>query len=433
MERFIVNLSSDSNEYMTVYKVSKNHRSIREGEVKRLTNSDINEAVYAAMKVAGQEVVDRCQVYLSGERTASELAGKAGKYISAVDPDIHEKHVNVPKSIQISVGDIFSCCISTGELFQMMADWEGMMGMKAKDCHRFYCQCDAKADRSKEVTPYKRSVYTAGRVSIAAENQRIYNKFKALLPLTQSLTSEGMRKCLSCLTAIEAAKKKYGASHRGIRHAMLWKLWDDYHKDDYYQPKDFCAKDFKEAPEIWKQVDDAYVKELLDYFDALVRKAPQPEWARKDAFVMFANQDTTPKKWKGKLRVRAIYTTYYRTSTIYNDEKSVGWVVEMCTTKGRYDTLTHSVRFIKPWEDEKKPKPKKKGVERLKEIAKPETEEERKAAIKREKSDARIGSSEREQARHDSGKPEPKPAVKTEYTPEFLANVLRETLIKLVA
>lgn len=179
MERFIVNLSKDSDKYTAVYEVKKNSRSIRAGEdVKYLTNADINEAVYAAMKKAGQEVVDRCQVYMSGERTASELAGHVNKYLHAVDVTIHEKHVDVPKSVKVVVGDLFTCCIATDDLFAMMADWEGMMGLKQKDCHRFYCQCDAKADRSKEMTPYKRSVYTAGRVSIAAENQRIYKDLK---------------------------------------------------------------------------------------------------------------------------------------------------------------------------------------------------------------------------------------------------------------
>jgi hypothetical protein len=405
MEKFIVNLSSDSNEYMTVYKVSKNCRSIRDNEdVKGLSNADINEAVYEAMKTAGQDIVDRCQVYLSGERTASELAGTVGgKLFHAVATDIRVKGFEMPKSIQITAGNVFSCCVHVDELFPMMANWEGMMGLKPKDCHKFHCQCDPKADRSKELKAYKRSVYTAGRVSVAWENQKIYNKFKALEPLTASLTSEGMKKCLSCLTAIEAARKKYTAEERtAVKGAMFWKLWDDYHREGYYQPREFSAKDFQDAPDIWKQVDEDYVKELLAYYDALLRKADLPKWARKDAEVRFVNQDTTPAKWQGRLRVRCVYLNYYRTSSLYHEEKSVGWVAEVCTTKGRYDVISHSVKLLEPWEDEKKPKAKAKT--KAKAEPKPKAEPKKK-----------------------------KEPVKTELSPEALALKLRETLIRLTA
>ena len=119
------------------------------------------------------------------------------------------------------------------------------------------------------------------------------------------------------------------------------------------QPIIFESGDFKNAPEVWIQVDDDYVKELLARWEEFMADNKAPKWIKKGMYVQFKNQENTVKKWQGKLEVLGIYgeLDFYC--------KRIDWYASVCTTKGRYDSRLFNVDSFEKWaEPEKKTKAK---------------------------------------------------------------------------
>ena len=314
------NVRTEERNHLVVYSVDN------------VASADINEAVYAAFCVAGQTVLEEHPDYLlvDGQRTAAELAGGT-RYISAFLIDDHAKCM----AVEVSG---FKCEFFLGDVFKMMAEWEGVCGITAKQAHRFYCEPSTES-RILELTPYRRDrVYRPKPVSVKLDERRINAKFEVLGQLVQSLTSEGMKKAMSLLTAIKSAEKLYSAEHADMAAKVMrrW-FWDIYGTTTSMDTIPFSAKDFQYGPECWKVVDEDYVKELLARWKEFVANNPAPEWIKRDDLVQLKNQAVTPKKWQGALKV---YRVYGQLNHYCN---SIEWYAEVCTTKGKWDSLERNV------------------------------------------------------------------------------------------
>ena len=237
----------------------------------------------------------------------------------------------------VSAGD-YQCEFPVRDMFKMMTEWEGVCGITAKQAYRFSVEGQEKP-KYVELKPYKRSrVYSQKHVSVASEERRIAAKFAVLGQMCQSLTSEGMKKAMSLLTAVKSAEKLYDYATEEMAEKVMCRWhWDVYGTKNNMHTIQFSAKDFHYAPECWKVVDEDYVKELLARWKEFVSAHPAPEWIKKDSMVQFKNQEITPKKWQGKLKVCRVYCSM--------DEclKCINWYAEVCTTKGKWDSLERNV------------------------------------------------------------------------------------------
>ena len=307
---------------------------------------DVNQVVYDLMTIAAQDMLDTYgTATYGGDFTAAEMAGTVGYLHQFIEGSDY-------KTIGIET-ETFCCSYHAAHAFSQMAEWEGVMNLAPKNYRRFHCE-GKELPQGAKVKAYQRCLgYKPRTISLAAENQRIAKKFEVLGAMARSLTSEGMRRALSVLTAIESIKKMHGYDMADLAGRLLRrKLWREYGRDKYQQPVCYTAKDFEHGPEVWKQVDDEYVRQQVDYFRQVLADSPAPAWLKANEMVQLKDQEKQPKKWQGKLSVWRVegQLDYYK--------NAIGWYAVVCTTKGKHDSMTRSVDYLEPWVDPSKPKKK---------------------------------------------------------------------------
>lgn len=322
-------------DYEVTYKPYKNYHK----------GLDVNQVVYDLMTIAAHDMLDGGTTVYAGEYTAAEMAGKVGYLYQFVGGEDY-------KIIRIKT-ETFCCSYHAGEAFAQMAEWEGVMNMAPKKYYRFTVEGKEMPEGVK-LKPYTRCHgYKPRTISLAAENDRIAKKFAVIGKMAQSLTSEGMRRALSVLTAVKSIEKLHGWQMGDLAGKLLRrKLWRDYGKDKYQQPMVYTAKDFEAAPECWKVVDEDYAKELMAYFRKVLAESPAPKWPAKGDMVMLKNQERQCKKWQGKLSVYEVRGSL----DMYHDK--INWYATVCTTKGKHDSTTYKVDALEPWVELDKPKKK---------------------------------------------------------------------------
>ncbi|MBQ8713102.1 MAG: hypothetical protein IJ551_09845 [Prevotella sp.] len=306
---------------------------------------DVNQVVYDLMTIAAQEMLGCGTAVYGGDYTAAEMAGTVGclhQFMEGSDYELIK--------IQTST---YCCSYRATDVFAQMAEWEGVMNLSPKNYRRFHCE-GKEMPKDMKLKPYQRCHgYKPRTISLAAENARIAKKFEVLGPMSQSLTSEGMRKALSVLTAIESIKKLHGYDMADLASRLLRrKLWRDYGRDQYQQPVCYSARDFEHGPEVWKQVDEGYVKQLIAYFRQVLADSPAPKWIKVNDPVQLKDQEKQPKKWQGKLSVWRV------TGSLNYYKDAIEWFADVCTTKGKHDTMTRRVDYLEPWVEPDKPKKK---------------------------------------------------------------------------
>ena len=240
------------------------------------------------------------------------------------------------------------------------------MSLAPKKYHRFAVE-GKEMPKDAKIEPYKRCRgYKPTTVSLAAENTRIAKKFDVIGAMSEDLGSEGMKKALSVLTAIKSIEKLHGYDMGDMAGRMLRrKLWRDYGKrerlhrreawltDEMKRPnhidryksmkKDldevrkklsapvipvcYSARDFEHGPEVWKQVDEAYVKELIAYFRQVLADHPAPEWPKKGDVVQFKEREKMQKKYQGKFLCEGVVASL----STYGD--SIEWRASLCVGK----------------------------------------------------------------------------------------------------
>lgn len=325
-------------DYEVTYKPNKNYHK----------GLDVNQVVYDLMTIAAHDMLNWGTTVYAGEYTAAEMAGKVGYLYQFVGGEDY-------KIIRIKT-ETFCCSYHAGEAFAQMAEWEGVMSLAPKKYHRFAVEGKERPKDAK-IEPYKRCHgYKPRTVSLTAENDRIAKKFEVIGKMAQSLTSEGMKRALSVLTAAKSIEKLHGREMGDLAGKMLRrKLWRDYGKDKYQQPMVYTAKDFEAAPECWKVVDEDYAKELMGYFRQVLAESPAPKWPAKGDLVQMKEGYRAIKKWQGKL---CVYEVRGQLDT-YHDK--INWYAVVCTTKGKHDSTTCEVGYLEPWTEPDRP-PKKKAV-----------------------------------------------------------------------
>ena len=346
-KRFNVMQSADSDSRTDIWYVNN------------VTTSEINEAVYAAFCVVAQKVLDRSTCFKTGDLTAAELAGTLGSKWAKVLMTLTDDRYPMAPEVCIKVGSnvydrrgvLFECHFQADTVFEQMAEWEGVMNLSPKKYHRFTCESKQESFNNEPVKAYQRCHgYKPRTISLAAENQRIAKKFEVIGPMYEALGSEGMKRALSVLTAIESIKKMHGYDMADLADRLLRrKLWRDYGSDQYKQPMCYSAEDFEHGPEVWKQVDEEYVKQLIAYFRQVLADSPAPEWIKKGDMVQLKDQEKQPKKWQGKLSVWSV------TGSLDYYKDAIEWFADVCTTKGKHDSMTRRVDLLEPWVEPEKP------------------------------------------------------------------------------
>lgn len=333
--------SAENSKYVDIYYVQQ-----------EVAASEINAAVYAVLCHVAEEVLKRSTCFVSGERTAAELAGTVGKYGFPIAPlSENERHIQMAQEVQVKVGT-WMCNFPTKDVFKMVAEWEGVMGLTAKQAYRFQCETKENMPKSMELKAYKRwRGYRPKRISFANEEKRIAQKFVVIGKMSQDLSDEGMRKALSVLTAVKQLDKTVPYYYANVAEQVLRrKLWNDYGKKGGMGPMSYRERDFEYGPEIWKQVDEEYVKTLVEYFKAFMDANPAPEWVKEGCYAQFKNQENIVKKYRGKFYVEGLEVHVW--------SERVEWrvVIKM----DRYKTEQHPVSCMEPWVEPEKPKTQKK-------------------------------------------------------------------------
>lgn len=306
---------------------------------------DVNAIVYDLMIIACYDMMTVGTVLYGGEYTAAEMAGTLYGLHQYVEGDY--------KTIRIET-KTFCCTYHTGEAFCQMVEWESATNMAPKNYHRFHCEGKELPNGAK-ILPLIRRSYNPKPVSLAAENARIAKKFNVIGAMSEDLGSEGMKRALSVLTAIKSIKKLHGYDMGDLADRMLRrKLWRDYgkrerlhrreawltdemkrtgHGSDRYKsmkkdldqvrkklsapvsPVCYTARDFEHGPEVWKQVDEAYVTELIAYFHQVLADHPAPEWPKQGDVVQFKNREKMQKKYQGKFLCEGVVAFH----SLYDD------------------------------------------------------------------------------------------------------------------
>jgi len=323
-------------DYVVTYKPHGNYH-------KGLT---VEQVVYDLMIIAAYDQLKVGQAVYAGEYTAAEMAGTVGYLHQFMEGEDY-------KTIGIKT-EMFCCSYHAGEAFTQMAEWEGVMSLAPKKYHRFAVE-GKEMPKDVKLKPYTRCHgYKPRTISLAAENDRIAKKFEVIGKMAQSLTSEGMRRALSVLTAVKSIGKLHGYDMQQLADKLLRrKLWREYGKDKYQQPMVYTAKDFEPAPECWKVVDEGYAKELMAYFRKVLAESPMPKWPAKGDMVMLKNQERQCKKWQGKLSVYEVRGSL----DMYQDK--INWYAVVHTTKGKHDSTTRDVGYLEPWTEPDRPSKKK--------------------------------------------------------------------------
>lgn len=335
-KKYNVMHSSESSKYVDIYSVQED-----------VSPCEINQAVYAVLCVVAQAVLDRSTCFLSGERTASELAGYfRGMLLQAVMPlSKNDKHLPMAEEVRVEAGT-WRCNFLTKDVFEVMAEWEGIAGIVAKKVYRFQCGAGEHSQEGLELKPYKR-IRGYRKPSVQCfdpDVQRIEKKFANLGPMSQDLSSEGMRKAMSVLAAVRQFKDAPYYIYDLAPQVMRRKLWDDYGKKGGMGPVAYCEKDFEYGPEIWKQVDDVYVQVLVAHFRKVLADCPAPEWLEVGSYVQFKNQENVREKYRGKFYVDGMEAKYYA--------GRIEWLVVI--KKDRYRTEQHRASDMEPWVEPEK-------------------------------------------------------------------------------
>lgn len=320
---------------------------------------DVNQVVYDLMTIAAHDMLNWGTTVYAGEYTAAEMAGKVGYLYQFVGGEDY-------KIIRIKT-ETFCCSYHAGEAFAQMAEWEGVMSLAPKKYHRFAVE-GKEMPKDVKLKPYTRchQPKPSNPYSAAYEANRINKKLEVLGELRRRLSNEGMKKALAVLCAAKQWENNQ-ARYRMALEVMRRRLWKDYGTDQYAGPMSYTARDFEPGPEIWKQVDTAYANMLRKLFCDMLNAAPAPKWISTKDYVQVKDKEKVVDKLQGKLYVTNVYARLDSTG-----EKLV-WFANVVAAKGR--EWQFEVDMLEPW-----------------------TEPE-KAASKRGKNDACIGSSERKQAR----------------------------------
>lgn len=328
--------SAESSKHVDIYYVQQ-----------EVAASELNAAVYAVLCYVAEEVLKRSTCYISGERTAAELAGTIENWIP-IDPLSENGNlIQMAPEVQVRAGT-WKCNFPTIAIFTMMAEWEGVMGLTAKQAYRFQCETKKDMPKGMELKAYRRwRVYRPKRISFAYVEKRIAQKFEVIGKMSQDLSDEGMRKALSVLAAVKQLDKTVPYYYANIAEQVLRrKLWNDYGKKDGVGPMSYCKKDFEYGPEIWKQVDEEYVKTLVEYFKAFMDANPAPECVKEGCYAQFKNQENVAKKYRGKFYVEGLEAHVW-------SERVEWWVV---IKVDRYKTEQHPVSRMEPWVEPEKQK-----------------------------------------------------------------------------
>lgn len=346
--------SAESSKYVDIYYVQQ-----------EVTASEINAAVYAVLCYVAEEVLKRSTCYISGERTAAELAGTVENWIPIAPLSENGNLIQMAPEVQVRAGT-WKCNFPTIAIFTMMAEWEGVMGLTAKQTYRFQCETKKDMPKGMELKAYRRwRVYRPKRISFAYEEKRIAQKFEVIGKMAQDLSDEGMKKAMSVLAAAKAWNKEPALYQLALK-VMRKKLWSDYGKDEYAQPIVFTEKDFEHGPELWKQVNEDYVKVLVEHFKQMM---PVPTWVKDGDYVQYKNQEKVTKMYQGKLYVETVF------AHVDTCGDRIEWFASLHLS-GRYTTRPLvNVNVLEPWVEPEKPK--KKATEKkdakvvVKQIAQP--------------------------------------------------------------
>lgn len=347
-KKFNVMQSAESNEHLEIYYVAND-----------VATSEINEAVYAVMCHVAQKVLDRSTCHISGDHTAAEIAGYIDSRWNKVLTPLTDKHHTMAPAVQVVIGEgvytkhhkpTFTCIFPTDQVFEQMAEWEGVMGLAPKKQHLFGCEVKGEPDKGKLV-PYTRchQPKATNPYSAAREATRINKRLEVLGQLRGQLSSEGMKRALAVLCAAKQWEDNR-AKYRMALEVMRRRLWKDYGTDQYAGPMSYTARDFEPGPEIWKQVDVDYANMLRKLFFALLEAAPAPKWISTKDYVQVKDKEKVVDKLQGKLYVTNVYARLDSTG-----EKLV-WFASVVAAKGR--EWQFEVDRLEPWTEPEKAKKK---------------------------------------------------------------------------
>lgn len=358
---------------------------------------DVNAIVYDLMIIACYDMMTVGTVLYGGDYTTAEMAGKIGYLHQYVEGGDY-------KAIKIET-KTFCCTYHASEAFAQMAEWEGVMNLQPKKCHRFTVE-GKELPKSAKIEPYKRCCgYKHTTVSLAAENARLDRKFGVIGPMYEVLGSEGMKRALSVSAAAKCFDNMSYEWRDMAKEAMRRKLWNDYgtfeplrrrdawlsselertdQKGDRYkamkkeldeihkkyvslsQPIAYSSSDFYCAPEVWKQVDDKYAASLVTWFQQLVRDHPAPEWPKQGDIVVLKGAEKMQKKYQGKFLCEGLVAVLSASGC------SIEWRASVRVKK--FDNEYFLPGQLEPAPDEPKKKAKKKADVRCKKAdVKPQT------------------------------------------------------------
>jgi hypothetical protein len=319
------------------------------------TPTDINSAVLEMMTMAAQDVLDLSKPMFKGDFTAKELAGRLSGCADIVWLFTNEHYVDY-KRICIECGT-FKCQYEAKDVFVMLSEWEGMMGIPQNKAHKFPCEAEREMDKDNiAFKPYKCSRgYRPRHIAIYdADTERIARKYAVLGPLAKSLTEEGMKRAFSVASVIS----EYDGHplHDIAQTVLSKKLHDDYGVKDTQLVR-FDRSAFRYAPECWIVEDRAYMQELRDFFNGVTAEYPAPDWKRGD-FVQLKNQKLTQKKWQGKLKVDYMEPRY--------ELFRIRWYVRLSTTKGKWDTVCYLADWLEAYSEPAPEREAKKTIQNSK-------------------------------------------------------------------
>lgn len=347
---------------------------------------DVNAIVYDLMIIACYDMLTVGTVLYGGDYTAAEMAGKIGYLHQYVEGEDY-------KTVKIET-KTFCCTYHVSDVFAQMAEWEGVMNLQPKKCHRFTVE-GKELPKGAKIEPYKRCCgYKPTTISVATENARLAKKFEVIGPMYEILGSEGMKRALAVLTAAKCFDNMSYEWRSVAKEAMRRKLWNDYgtweplrrrdawlssemehadQKSDRYKamkkehdeickkyllpsrPIYYSSSDFRDAPEVWKQVDEKYAAELVTWFQQLLRDYPAPEWPKQGDVVQFKNHEKMQKKYQGKFLCEGVVA---RLSTYGN---SIEWRASLRVKK--YDNEYFLPGQLEPAPEDKPARVKaKRGV-----------------------------------------------------------------------
>ena len=304
---------------------------------------DVNATVYDLMIIACYDMMTVGTVLYGGEYTAAEMAGKIGYLHQYVEGSDY-------KTVKIET-KTFCCTYHVSEAFAQMAEWEGAVGITAKNAYKFHCEGNPMP-KGAVLKKYQRCHgYHPRTISLAADEKRINQKFEVLGRLYQSLTSEGMRKAMSVCAAARLFDNKSYEVKALVKTAMRWKLWKDYAKKEgaTMMPVAFDETDFQCGPECYKQVDSRYVQELVNHWQKLLSDYPMPEWPKQGDMVQFKAHDIQ-KKYRGK------YLCEGMTASLSTYGDSLVWRASLRVKKYENEYFTPSL--LEPVEEVKSKKRK---------------------------------------------------------------------------